>query len=160
MDSPFHLRVIIKLSADLFMVIFFNTHSQELKKAKQLKKRNRIIVLVKKQGERYWKCTHKYGIKIPKNWEDCKRLDDENKNTMWQDAVAKEMGVVKVVFDILEDGATVPKGYQKIKCKLIFDVKMEDFRRKARLVAGGHMTKNLSAQHIQVSCRERLCGLL
>ena len=24
---------------------------------------------------------------------------------------------------------------------MIFDVKMEDFRRKARLVAGGHMTK-------------------
>ena len=28
-----------------------------------------------------------------------------------------------------------------MKCHMIFDVKMEDFRRKARLVAGGHMTK-------------------
>ena len=27
-----------------------------------------------------------------------------------------------------------------MKCHVIFDVKMEDFRQKARLVAGGHMT--------------------
>ena len=67
-----------------------------------LKKRDRIIALVKQQGDRYWKRTHKYGIEIPKNWKDCKRIDDENGNTMWQDAVAKEMGVVKVLlaFDI------------------------------------------------------------
>jgi Reverse transcriptase (RNA-dependent DNA polymerase) len=30
-------------------------------------------------------------------------------------------------------------GYQEIKCHIIFDVKM-DFSRKARFVAGGHMT--------------------
>ena len=30
-------------------------------------------------------------------------------------------------------------GYQEIKCHLIFDIKM-DFTRKARFVAGGHMT--------------------
>jgi hypothetical protein len=32
-------------------------------------------------------------------------------------------------------------GYQKIPCHMIFDVKMEDFRQKARLVAGGHLTE-------------------
>jgi hypothetical protein len=32
-------------------------------------------------------------------------------------------------------------GYQEVKCHLIFDVKMgENFRRKARFVAGGHTT--------------------
>ena len=32
-------------------------------------------------------------------------------------------------------------GYQIIKCHIIFDVKLgENFRRKARLVGGGHMT--------------------
>ena len=45
-----------------------------------------------------------------------------------------------MAFDILENGTTVPHGYQFVKCHMIFDVKMEDFRRKARLVAGGHMT--------------------
>jgi hypothetical protein len=31
-------------------------------------------------------------------------------------------------------------GYQEIRCHLVFDVKM-DFTRKARFVAGGHLTK-------------------
>ena len=36
------------------------------------------------------------------------------------------------------------KGLQKIHCNMIFDVNMgENFRRKARLVAGGHTTEAL-----------------
>jgi hypothetical protein len=53
----------------------------------------------------------------------------------------KEMRGVRVAFGILPDGQPVPVGYQKIPCHMIFNIKMEDFRRKARLVAGGHMTK-------------------
>ena len=48
---------------------------------------------------------------------------------------------VHVAFSILPDGQPVPVGYQKIPCHVMFDIKMEDFRCKARLVAGGHMTK-------------------
>jgi hypothetical protein len=33
-----------------------------------------------------------------------------------------------------------PPTYQEIRCHMIFDVKMEDFRRNARFVAGGHTT--------------------
>jgi hypothetical protein len=33
-----------------------------------------------------------------------------------------------------------PPTYQYILCHMIVDVKMEDFRRKARFVAGGHTT--------------------
>ena len=35
----------------------------------------------------------------------------------------------------------VKPAYQFVHCHMIFDVKMEDFRQKARLVAGGHMTE-------------------
>ena len=48
---------------------------------------------------------------------------------------------VRVAFDILKDEDRVPIGHKQINCHLIFDVKMVDFRRKARLVAGGHMTE-------------------
>ena len=35
----------------------------------------------------------------------------------------------------------LPTGYQEVSCHIIFDVKMGDiFRRKARLLAGGHKT--------------------
>jgi hypothetical protein len=48
---------------------------------------------------------------------------------------------VRIAFDILPDGVKAPEDHQFCRCHMIFDVKMEDFRRKARLVAGGHMTK-------------------
>ncbi len=48
---------------------------------------------------------------------------------------------MRIAFAILPDGGSAPIGYQKIPCHMIFDVKMEDFRQKARLVAGGHLTK-------------------
>jgi len=68
------------------------------------------------------------------------RIDTANGNTLWQDAVTSEMEKVRIAFKILDDGDKVPPTYQQIRCHLVFDVKMEDFRRKARFVAGGHMT--------------------
>ena len=106
-----------------------------------LKRRNRIIAAVNK---RYHKRTHKFGIEIPKTYEDCVRIDRENGNTLWQDAIRKEMSKVRVAFEVLEDGRDPPPTFQEMKCHLVFDVKMEDFQRKARLVAGGHMTRPTS----------------
>jgi hypothetical protein len=45
----------------------------------------------------------------------------------------------RLAFKFLEDEEKVPIGYIWIRCHMIFDVKM-DFTRKARYVAGGHMT--------------------
>ena len=44
----------------------------------------------------------------------------------------------------MPDGERVQNGHKQIRCHMIFDVKMEDFRRKAILVADGHMTKTPS----------------
>ena len=57
------------------------------------------------------------------------------------DAILKEMKNIRVAFYILKDGDRVPICHKKINYHLIYDVKMEEFRRKARLVAGGHMTE-------------------
>ena len=61
------------------------------------------------------------------------------------DAITKEMKHVmpaltraECSLDEAKSGKALP-GYQEIKCHLIFDIKM-DFTRKARFVAGGHMT--------------------
>ena len=49
---------------------------------------------------------------------------------------------VRIGFDIKEAGPLVkPVGYQPVRCHIIFDIKLESFKRKARLVAGGHMTE-------------------
>ena len=106
-----------------------------------LKKRDRIISLVKKLQTRYLKKTHKFGIEMPKTVKEASKLDAKNGDTKWMDAISKEMTNVRVAFDILKDRDRPPIGHKHINCHLIFDVKMEDFRRKDRLVAGGHMTE-------------------
>ena len=78
---------------------------------------------------------------MPKTVKEAAELDKKNGDTKWMDAIAKEMTNVRVAFDILKDGDRAPIGHKQINFHLIFDVKMEDFRRKARLVAGGNMTE-------------------
>ena len=109
-----------------------------------LKKRNRIIAKLK---SKYWVRTHKYGIKIPKTVQEAKQFDLENGNTLWWDAICKEMRNVRPAFEAWEKSEEeIPIGYQQVKCHLIFDVKMgENYRRKARFVAGGHTTEVPSA---------------
>jgi hypothetical protein len=63
-----------------------------------LQKRIKIIAAVTK---RYHKRTQKFGIEVPKSWDDCVKLDKENDNTMWQDAGRKEMKNVRIAFKIL-----------------------------------------------------------
>ena len=46
----------------------------------------------------------------------------------------------RIAFQILEDDTPTPVGHQEIKCHMIFDIKF-DFTRKARFVAGGHLTR-------------------
>jgi hypothetical protein len=107
-----------------------------------LKHRNRIIAAVNK---RYHKRTHKFGIEIPKTYEDCVRIDKENGNTYWQDAIRKEMAKVRIAFKTLGDVEQVPPTFQQVRCHMVHDVKMDNFQQEARLVAGGHMTEVTSA---------------
>jgi hypothetical protein len=54
--------------------------------------------------------------------------------------VRKEMKNFRIAFKILNGEEAFPPTYQEIRCHMIFDVKMEDFRHKARFFAGGHTT--------------------
>jgi hypothetical protein len=78
---------------------------------------------------------------VPKTIKEALDLDCKNGNTLWADAIAKEMKEVCIAFNILPGRHSAPIGYQKIPCHMIFDVKIEGFRQKARLVAGGTQTK-------------------
>ena len=53
---------------------------------------------------------------------------------------------VDIAFEAYDGDVDDLEGYQFVKCHMIFDVKMgENFRRKARMVAGGHMTESPSS---------------
>jgi len=95
--------------------------------------------IIKKVKSKYWQRTHKYGIRLPKSVQEALKIDEENGNTLWNDAMQKELKNVKVAFKFLADDEPIPIGYKLIPCHIIFDVKM-DFTHKARFVAGGHKT--------------------
>ena len=101
-----------------------------------LKKRDAIISAV---NQRYWKRTHKYGIRIPKSVREAYAIDKENGDDRWAQSIQKEMNDVRVAFHILDDDQPIPVGYQYMDCHIVFDVKFDGFRFKSRMVAGGHM---------------------
>lgn len=81
----------------------------------------------------------KYGVLIPSTVQQAIEYDTANGNTLWQDAIKKEMENNRIAFELLQRGEMPPPGYKKIRCHMNFEVKM-DLRRKARYVAGGHLT--------------------
>jgi hypothetical protein len=108
--------------------------------------RNRVISKVKKK---YWRTTHKFGIKLPHSVDEALEIDKLTGTDHWEKAIDKEMAKVKVAWK-RKEGVTVEDvrkgkvkdmiGFQEIGCHMVFDVKM-DFTRKARFVAGGHTTE-------------------
>ena len=101
-----------------------------------LKKRDRIIGKVTK---RFARVTHKFGIELPTSVENALELDRKNGDHLWREAIEKEMSNVKIAFKVMSDNDVIPPGYQKMSCHMIWEIKLsEGFRRKARMVAGGH----------------------
>ena len=119
-----------------------------------LRKRDRII---KKIRRGFLRKTHKYGIAVPRDVAEAKQFDIDNGNTLWMDAIEKEMKNVMCAFEF-NDGNIIPIGHKKIDVKLIFDVKMMTLTRKARLVAGGHRTDPpKESVYSSVVSRESVC---
>ncbi len=102
-----------------------------------LRKRTRIVKRVKTRAER--KGNMKFGVIVPTTVAEALELDRINGNTLWHDAIEKEMKNNRIAFDLLPRDSSAPVGYKKITCHMNFEVKM-DLRRKARYVAGGHLT--------------------
>jgi hypothetical protein len=114
------------------------------------KKRERII---QKLQKKYWRTEYKFGVRIPKTVDEALQIDKLTGTNHWERALKKEMLKVSVAYKPKEGvtpedvcGGKVHDmiGYQEIKCHIIFDAKM-DFTRKARFVAGGHMTQPASS---------------
>ena len=101
-----------------------------------LRKRDRIISAVKSRAV---KATHKYGLEVPTSVAEAQRIDRDNNNRYWQDAIDKEMLNVGAAFEILDDNSKIPVGWTQSSGHLVFDIKM-DFTRKARWVKDGHRT--------------------
>ena len=68
-------------------------------------------------------------------------FDRENNNILWAEAITKEMTALQKagVWEFHPPHTKPKEGYQYALLRLIFDIKQEDLRRKARMVAGGYV---------------------
>jgi hypothetical protein len=86
---------------------------------------------------------YKYGHEIPRTYEQAKRIDQKNGNTLWGDATVLELNQIDEYATFIDKGhhskVTPPTGSKKIRVDIVYDVKL-DGSRKARLVADGHLT--------------------
>ena len=96
-----------------------------------LRQRNRAINKVQKK---YWRTTHKFGIRLPHSTAEALQMDRENGNTLWGDSIKKEMAKAKVAYQAQQGvnphdvrSGKVPSftGFQEMKCHMIFDVKID-----------------------------------
>ena len=78
--------------------------------------------------------------------EEALKIDQITGTTFWRDAIDKELRAVKIAWEARDDldldevrAGRQLIGHTEISCHMVFDVKV-DLIRKARLVAGGHMT--------------------
>ncbi len=81
----------------------------------------------------------KYGIEVPKNWDDIRRIDADAGNTNWADAVSKEVAALiqHECFKFLDKSKfKPPSDYQNVRLHFVYEVK-PDLRQKARLVCDG-----------------------
>ena len=108
--------------------------------AKRQKKLLRMVNQAKMRSHKHAK-RYKFGVEVPKNHKDAMRLDEENGNTLWRDAELTELSQIDEysTFQDLGQGDLRPEGHKRIRVHMVYDVK-HDGRRKARLVADGHLT--------------------
>ena len=83
---------------------------------------------------------------MPESITEVTVIDGENGDTLWWDAIFKEMKNVRIAFEKFKgDKEDIPPEYQFVNCHMIFDIKMgEGFRRNVCMVAGGHITEATS----------------
>ena len=108
--------------------------------------RRRDVIIAKVKGK-YWRTTHKFGIRLPHSVEEAYRIDEQTKTDHWRRAIDKEMARVRVAFEKWDGGSTAEDAKRKlinwqfVKTHMIFDVRIDGLVRKARLVADGHMVE-------------------
>jgi hypothetical protein len=84
---------------------------------------------------------YKYGYEIPRTYEQAKRIDQKNGNTLWGDTTIIELNQIDEYLTFIDKGhhskVTPTTGFKKIRVHIVYEVK-HDGRHKARL--DGHLT--------------------
>ena len=100
---------------------------------------NMIVALKTRQA---FQSKYKFGVEVPRSLRHARKLDEQNGNTLWKEAILKELKQLDDynTFKLVQDEKI--EDYQEIPYHFVFDVKF-DLRHKARLVAGGNHCEEL-----------------
>ena len=132
-----HHRVVRRLYRQYNINIFSQRSRRTVKNTKAaIRKSTNARNAMKKSRE-------KFGIRVPINTRQALQFDKENGNTKWAEAIAKEMTSLDKLSCFEYHGTdkqfNKSNGWQYATIHMIYDIKAEDRRHKARLVVGGHM---------------------
>ena len=87
---------------------------------------------------------YQFGVRVPRTVKEAYLLDEINNNTFWYDAIKKEVRLLYEEYECFKlhpKDLNIPEKYKKITLIWTFSVKY-DGRRRARCVAGGHLTED------------------
>ena len=76
-----------------------------------INKRNKIISAV---ASRVWIKNMKYVMRIPTSIIEAYDINKENGNTLWRDAIKREMENVSVAFKVIEDGKRPSAAHKRV----------------------------------------------
>ena len=77
----------------------------------EIREKSAIISKIKSL---YWQTTHRYDVRLPKTTAEALRIDYENGDTLWWDAICKEMANVRVAFEeFSEPLSNMKPGFKK-----------------------------------------------
>jgi hypothetical protein len=105
--------------------------NRQLKRMLMAKKKRRTI-------------KYQFGVRVPRTVKEAYILDSMNNDTFWSDAIKKEVRLLYEeyqCFKLHPKDSKIPEKYKKITLIWTFCVKY-DGRRRARCVAGGHLTED------------------
>ena len=90
-----------------------------------------VVIPEIKSGVR--KTTQKYRIEVSTSVDNEYKIDRNNKDIFWREAICKKIHYVRNSFDIIEHDQHVPVGWEKVTGHVVFYVNM-DFTTEARWV--------------------------
>jgi hypothetical protein len=67
------------------------------------------------------KYSHKFDIELPTSINHARALDRINENNLWMEALQKKMFNIGIAYEVLDDGASAPKGWNKVTGHFIWD---------------------------------------
>lgn len=79
------------------------------------------MVKANKRAQKYYAVTFKFGVRLPRNYKEAFRLDQENSNEYWKEAIDAELGQLDQykTFKDLGKRGRVPEGYQMIPIRIV-----------------------------------------